>query len=407
MQGETQRISAFLIVLLFQVVLTVMAGHVEARSPVVEGAEVHDFGMVKTGDELRHSFQVRNRTRHPLKILSATGASSSFHILSYPEKIPSGEIGQVEVRWIPSEPGEARHAVLLQTEREGEGRTLRFLVRGTATSGSTEADSPLLCSEIPPDWLTRVLRRPDPTLLISIEWLKRQLGDGHSFHVVDVRSPEKHDSSTIPGAIQVPLFSLASKEFLKSRPLVLVGEGIEYSRLEPACGKLRECGFTAWILEGGVRSWKAMGLPVEGGGVEPRSFPTLSPREFFEERHLEHWVLVSACRSGKQEMSCLIPQAISLPHPERPRELTAQLKTLLGNNSKNTDKYILMIDDDGTGYAAVSRELEESGLQHVYFLDGGIMGYRIFIEQQAALARADKRMEKRMGAGCPNCPEQP
>lgn len=407
MQGETQRIIAWMTILWFPVALTVAARHVEAKNPVPEAARVHEFGIVRVAEEVRHTFQVRNRTRHALRILGVTGASATFHVLSYPESIPSGEIGKVEVRWIPREPGKALHSVLLQTERDGEKRALRLHMRGEATGRSTEIRSPLLCSEVPPNWLTRVLHRPDPALFVSVQWLKRQLDEGQSLHVVDVRSPEKHDLPTIPGAIQVPLFSLKSKEFLKTRPMVLVGEGYDLSKLEPVCEKLRELGFTAWILEGGVVSWNALGLPLQGGGVERRLFPTISPREFFEHRHLENWVFISVCRSRRQEAVCLIPQAVPLPHPESTHDVAAQVKALIKDNVITANDSMLIVDDDGALSTAILSELQKAGFRNVYVLDGGIAAYAAFMEGQIALSRSGERFEKRMGAKCPTCPEEP
>jgi sulfur dioxygenase len=96
-------------------------------------------------------------------------------------------------------------------------------------------------------------------------WLEEHLGE---VQVVDVREPDEFDGPLghIPGAILIPLGSLAARadELDRDRPVVAVCRA--GGRSAQATAILRSAGFPRTAnLAGGMLRWRAQHGPVEGG----------------------------------------------------------------------------------------------------------------------------------------------
>jgi rhodanese-related sulfurtransferase len=91
-------------------------------------------------------------------------------------------------------------------------------------------------------------------------WLK----SGRSVQVVDARTKLEFDQGSIGPAIHAPLTEMpASMERLKldaSRPVVVLC--LSGHRSRPGTRWLRERGYEAYSLKGGVMAWKLAGYPV-------------------------------------------------------------------------------------------------------------------------------------------------
>ncbi len=73
---------------------------------------------------------------------------------------------------------------------------------------------------IPPELILRKLRKRDPAFAISVESVLRKLKKKEKIVLVDVRNREKFEKIRIPGSINIPLFAIKTKTFLKHKPLV-------------------------------------------------------------------------------------------------------------------------------------------------------------------------------------------
>lgn len=103
---------------------------------------------------------------------------------------------------------------------------------------------------------------------ISPEALNAALKGGR-FQLVDVRTALEFKASHIPGAVNLPIggFSVAAVTALNldpARPVVAIC--LTAHRSIPAVRRLREMGFDACHLEGGMRLWWKHRLPTERAG---------------------------------------------------------------------------------------------------------------------------------------------
>ena len=64
---------------------------------------------------------------------------------------------------------------------------------------------------------------------------------------------------------------------------------------------------------------------------------------------------------------------------------------------------LLILDNDGECYERMEKLLAKTGISRVFFLQGGIEGYRSFLEQQASLLQPPQQPKKVVGR-CASCP---
>ncbi|HSD19200.1 MAG TPA: rhodanese-like domain-containing protein [Anaeromyxobacter sp.] len=109
-------------------------------------------------------------------------------------------------------------------------------------------------------WWLPIGRVPE----IAPQELSAWLGRKPSPHLLDVRTAAEFAAGHIRGAINVPVTALLSRmEALgldPARPIVAIC--LSAHRSPPAVRLLRERGFEAVQLAGGMLAWRAAGLPV-------------------------------------------------------------------------------------------------------------------------------------------------
>jgi rhodanese-related sulfurtransferase len=81
--------------------------------------------------------------------------------------------------------------------------------------------------------------------------------------VVDVREQDEWDAGRIPGAVHVPLGELGERHSELPQGTRLVAVCRSGNRSGRATDTLRNLGFDVVNLDGGMKSWKANGLPME------------------------------------------------------------------------------------------------------------------------------------------------
>ena len=96
-------------------------------------------------------------------------------------------------------------------------------------------------------------------------------------HIVDGRWPNEWEAGRIEGAIHIPQDELDDRvrEIGRNRPVVTVCRS--GSRSAAAAEQLRDEGFNAENLDGGVLAWVDEGLPFTGEVVEPAPPPDDRP----------------------------------------------------------------------------------------------------------------------------------
>jgi rhodanese-related sulfurtransferase len=105
----------------------------------------------------------------------------------------------------------------------------------------------------------------------------RELVDGGA-QVVDVRTAKEHGVSHIQGAAHIPLERLneEAEQLDRERAVVVYCRGGDRSGM--AAEALRNSGWDAHSIDGGLVAWAESGLPVEPDGAEVAPPENLPPR---------------------------------------------------------------------------------------------------------------------------------
>ena len=251
---------------------------------------------------------------------------------------------------------------------------------------------------IPDELLAGKLRKRNPAFAISVESVLQKQG----IIIVDVRDKESFEKFNIPGSINIPLFAIRTKAFLKTKSLILINEGYNYSQLERECERLRKSGFKVWLLNGGLYFWIQKGAPVKGDVFAQKELNKIPPRIFFAEKNYENWVVIDVSSSNDPKPSSLFPQSISIPYIDE-KKFNLAFENTLKKYKDNPFIFMLICDEKGKQYPKVESIVKEIDAKNVFFLKGGIEAYRNFIEQQALIRQAKDHSE-RMPKKCARCP---
>ncbi|MFH1147506.1 MAG: rhodanese-like domain-containing protein [Pseudomonadota bacterium] len=369
-----------------------------------EYGEVFDFGLVEADSEVRHSFTIPNKRGDVLIISKVSSSCDCLHILSYPDEIPAGGSGKLEIRLIPSQAGDVMHEVSVETENAS---ALHYHVKGRVKGEISKTGK----DKIPADFFTRRVRKRDAGLAVSVENVLEKKEAKRDVLLVDVRDEAEFERFSIPGSINVPLFALKTNTFLKSRPLVLIDKGYSYKQLEEECRKLRGAGFSVSILNGGLNRWRSKGARIEGDPFARSDLKKVPPQVFHAEREYENWVVVDVSQPPVAVGKYLIPQAIRVPFNRDPKRFIPELKTVVGKRIKDPFLFILICDEKGENYGMLETAFQKSGIDNVYYLQGGIEAYRGFARRQVAIWKGvENKTDKKVittGQPVPKCPTCP
>lgn len=243
---------------------------------------------------------------------------------------------------------------------------------------------------------------------VSKKSVSRKLQEKQELILIDVRNSRDFERFRIPGSVNIPLFAIKTKSFLKGKPLVLISERSGHKELDQEGEVLARSGFAVSILNGGLFQWKQEGGLLEGDGFAQRELNKISPQAFFAEQASGNWVLVDISQAEKLGGHPKSVQRIHIPYANDPARFVSELKAAVRNRADRNCSFILICDEDGKKYEAIERPIQQAGLTNVLYLKGGFQEYRVFERQQSSSSRgedgAGKRKIIRASKRCKSCP---
>lgn len=270
--------------------------------------------------------------------------------------------------------------------------------------------------KISPELLANRLKKPDHSLLVSAESVLSKIKHKQKFVFVDVRNSEEFEKVRIPGSINIPLHFIKSKAFLKLKPLVLVNTGYPYSQMEKECERLRNNGFKAWILIGGIHSWCRKGGQLKGDLLTLNGYNKISPRIFLQGKDYSNQIVLDVSKEHTQASKKLIPYATHIPFFNDSVELDLLVSAPTAESKYNpnfgdfrvsavnkTDiKYFLIFNENGDHYEKIEKIMQKKGLENTFYLKGGLNAYKRFLQHLTLSRKSRDRRLKRIDK-CRNC----
>lgn len=149
---------------------------------------------------------------------------------------------------------------------------------------------------------------PDLSCAIAPKELAALLGNPNTTPI-DVRSPAEYERVRIAGALNATVSSLRTKEFLRDKTIVLVGNGKAERELYRSCAALRSQGFkSVRVLRGGIPSWLSTRQAAVGTIANEPNVEGLSASELWiESQFASNLVLVAR---GQAEIQGKLPASM-------------------------------------------------------------------------------------------------
>ncbi len=208
--------------------------------------------------------------------------------------------------------------------------------------------------------------------------------------LVDVRPVNHYVQVHAKGAQNIQPFTLEAKQDLKSRSIVLIGEGADDPLLPSRVDHLKALGFKdVHFLAGGLRAWQLAGGLTEGSALpQSASLALLNPSEFYTEQKVASgWLVVNVDGAGNSGAFPTIYPIKSLPWKGSPSAFAQALGVAVSSQNSR----VLIASLLGTEYDQIEGVVRSSKITvPVYYLDGGIQAYATYVEQQTLALTAKK-----------------
>jgi rhodanese-related sulfurtransferase len=269
-------------------------------------------------------------------------------------------------------------------------------------SANISAAQTVPTSKIPDELIARKIKKHDPFLAISVEAVLYKIRQSRQFTLVDVRSREEFERLHIPGSVNIPLYAVKTKTYLKSAPVVLVNEGFRYTDLQNECRRLMERGFKVSILDGGLPAWKRKGGKLVGDLFALDDMKAVSPHIFFREKNYENTLVLDISPTRSDASSRLIPFAKHIPVSDDNDASAAKFKKLITKNKPFQS--IIIFNETGEQYEKAEKIMSRMGIE-TFNLQGGVAGYQNYLE---GLLLSWKPRDRRMKtvSNCKPCGEK-
>ena len=234
-------------------------------------------------------------------------------------------------------------------------------------------------SEISEKLYNRKPKQYESSFAISPDAVLYKLKQKQKITLVDVRNPGDFARLHIPGSLNIPLYAVKTKVFLKSFPIVLINAGFHYSPLAAECRKLKDMDFKMFILDGGLPAWKRKGSPLVGDLFVLAEMQAVSPHVFFQEKDFENTLVIDIAPVQTELSRQLIPYSRHIPVSAEPSEWFRKLNRIITDHKNQPFLSVVVFSETGDGYGRANKLLADLSV-NAFFIEGGVTGYKRYLE---------------------------
>ena len=194
--------------------------------------------------------------------------------------------------------------------------------------------------------------------------------------IVDVRSATRFAEAHLKGAFNIPLNLIATRSFLSSAPLLLIGGEGDIPRLAKLCAELRfKRGQDVYVEKAGIYADWAKGRLRSDSQVQP-ALGAISVSELMRASKLFRWKIFVV---ADEVPSGVAGHEVTLISPDDgAREVLRKLSESL---DESTDRILLV---DGGSFGSNINNFIRIEPKLLRFLDGGLSSYRDYAALRSA-----------------------
>lgn len=322
----------------------------DARQPL---AGHLNLGRVATGSTNRCDLVWSNSFGVPLDV-GISPSCAHVQILNRIQHVAPGATAHISASVIADKPGPFTVGVNLDLQGLPEERCL-FVVSGVA--------GPIVSSPKTKGFLV------DPGSLIAHPEKLRE------WTLVDTRASTDFQTAHVPGALNLPLYSLKAQRALQKKNMLLLGDGISDNALVDEAARLTEQGFIhVRVLQGGLRRWQQLGGNIAG---DAKDVGALSPRDLWAGQGNLRWCFIDVSPKPCKHSFAAPVKGFSVPFDIETRSFEEKLRRL-GVNKQNYDA-ILIYDEIGSAAPELKRWAASTRLMPAFVLEGGSSAYSRYL----------------------------
>ncbi len=171
--------------------------------------------------------------------------------------------------------------------------------------------------------------------------------------VVDIRASSDFQNIHVSNSLNMPLFQIKTKGFLRARPILLITNGIPDKQIDQEVNDLNKRGFQIQILKGGIHAWREGKGPVEGINQNVDSIPGLAFEEISRLDFSIKWNLLALEELPMDEFPTIGPNDTNVIKAECFQEVEKEFSQtnqdqpflLYGFSKEQKEKLIQMAND--------------------------------------------------------------
>lgn len=230
-----------------------------------------------------------------------------------------------------------------------------------------------------------------PAVFISAKTLLSELSEEHDIVMVDVRSEKEFEECNIPDSINIPLYSVKVKSFLKNKKLVLINNGFNLVSLKEAGEELNRKGYSIRILYGGLLAWRNAGGKLSGDPLSIKNIDLVNAEDMFMEINgdNENLLLMNLVFPSEETSQIENQNIISVPVRDS-KDILIMFNDLLKKKKATPYLSVLIANRDGNQYEKVAHILKGYKDKNIFYLKDGIESYHTFLGKQVMMKNRSK-----------------
>ena len=355
-----------------------------------------DLGTVPLSKPIKKSFQLPAVSDMEYEINSINTSCECVYIMSYNKKVHPDKDNVIELLYLPDKTGDFAYEITVIPENP-QNSSYTFILMVTVAENESYSGKTMI--PFSSDLLTRVIEDPKLEYLLNASQALELL-ESSKATFIDTRQPGDYNSAHIPGSINIPLYAIKTKPFLSSGLIVLINNGTRRRYYENECAVLRQKGFDAYILEGGLNFWLHMEYPLVGDYFAQQTFKNIDPVDLFIDRHFNNWLVIDVSSSYTEPVQ-ILPDTINIPvnnNDSFEQTLTRHIRELKTGALVS----VVIISDTLEDYNKVMSVCSSIKNAQFYYVDGGRAAYNKFLQNQTLIKHPPQYVNRKRKCGtCP------